>query len=410
MAKLKDLAELPPVNDPTQTTPLTASERREEKDILVQEKDIELIDKIILSDDMQKGGIIRIERRGPLEQNWSFVCKLPAEQWGDTNDRIEWCKNMFGGGEYNCRTFRANGQMYKSFAFAIDPRYQGKLDKDEIQRLNDRTDKGDGLTKILESMAPKPGDGLRVSDMLNMMDRQNNKGEQAMAMMMTMMVKSMEVSAQQNMGMMTALATMFAGKSNGSDNQAILLELIKQKQERTPMTETLEMMKSVKEIFGDGNKDEEKDDMWSKIGRIAGPVLTGIMAGGQPKAGPTPTPTAGQPAPPPRQIPAGMVYQLPPQYQVMLKLGLSAAERGSDPALYYDLLVDNMGDDGIKMLQQALTGDDWCAKMFGDEAQVAHIRPWLDELRSLIITHVTNPVISESPASGESATVGQPPV
>jgi len=428
MAKIKSLedsprgeAGLPPVSETAAPAPLTASERREEKEILIQDKDIEAIDKIILSDDLQKGGVIRIERRGPTEQNFSFVCRLPAEQWKDTNDRIEWCKNMFGGGEYQCRTFRANGQMYRMFTFDIDPRYQGKLDKDEIARMNgEKGDKGDVMAKLLEVMSPKSNDGLRLSDVMNILDRQQNKGESTMAMLMTMMMKSMEVSAQNNQATMTALMTVMAGKQGG-DNQSLLLELIKQKQERTPMMETLEMMKQIKDIFENNGK-EEKDDMWSKLGRIAGPVLAGIAAGGQPKPAAT---VAGQP--PPASLPAsrggqggpaktptiagqppGLIYQLPLQYQIMFKLGLAAEERGSDPGLYYDIIVDQMGDDGIKSFQQHLTGDDWCVKLFGSEAQVAHIRPWLDELRKMIMEHNANPAPPEPPAGGDSTPAGQP--
>jgi hypothetical protein len=175
------------------------------------------------------------------------------------------------------------------------------------------------------------------------------------------------------------------------------------------MVETLEMMKSIKEIFDDKPETEEKDDMWSKIGKIAGPVLAGVMNGGAPKPAVTGAAPAAQINPGAAQaVPKGLIYQMPIQFQMMFRMGLAAARKNSDPVLYYDLLIDQMDEAGIKFLQETLTGDDWCAKLFGDETQVADIRPWLDELRQLIITHGTDPVTPEPPAGGEPPAPDRP--
>lgn len=406
---------------PAQTR--TAEERemeREEREYQLEVADRENIDKIILSNDVKKGGKIRIERKGPLDQAHQYVMTMPADSWKNTDDVYDYLKKMFGGGDYKCMTFRANGQMYKPFQFSIDYRFKGKLDEDEIKRMSETggVKASDGaMAKIFDLMRTNQQDGLKLTDVISLMDKSSSRNDQTMVMMMTMMMKSMEASQSSNANMITAMATMFASMqskqgSNGSMEGA-LIELLKQRSQ-TPMQETLTMMSQIKEIFG-GEKEEKEDDMWSKLGRVAGPLLSGMMGGGAPQTRPAPQvstdrqPAGAIPQGQPQQ-PRGLIAMMPVKYRILFELGLSAARRNSDPLLYADVIVDQLDDNSLKVLQETLTPDDWCVKLFGDESTVADIRPWLETLRTALITY--EPASSTDPsasATGDQNTTESQP-
>jgi len=376
-----------------------ARERWAVQDEALDNVDREKIDEIILSNDVQKGGKIRIERRGPMDQKFYYLCTVPPEGW-NTEDMIERCKLKFGGGDYQCRTFRANGQMYKMFNFSIDPRFKGQLDEEEIKRLaaDGGLKSGDMTTRLLDMVQAPRGDGIKMTEIMGLMDRATGKSDSTMAMMMTMMMKSQETQSQNFTAMITALATMFAGKG-GQDNQTILMELIKQKQDRPPMSETLEMMRQIKDIF-EKEPDDKEETMWEKVGKLLAPVAERMVGftpaiPGQPQA---------QVRTPPK--PQGLVAMMPAEYAVLFKMGLKAARQNSDPALYLDLMVDQMDEQSFQMVKQTLTPDDWCVKLFGDEAQVADIRPWLDELRRLILAYEPDSPIAAGPGSPDRTPAG----
>lgn len=374
------------VTSPTDEPSLTdAAEEariaREVKDDKLDNVDRDAIDSIIMSNDVQKGGKIKVEFRGPTAQNFAHLCYIAPEDW-ETETTIEKFKALYGGGEYQCRTFRANGQMYKMFKFNIDPRFKGSLDMSEREAISNG--KPSEVTSKLIDMLQRPKeDGIKISDFLGMMQKSTDRSSESMVMMMTMMMKSMEVSQQNSVAMMTAMMTMMTGlmgQKPSNDNQALLIKLIEQKSTATPMNETLEMMAKIKDLFEKEPEPEKEETMLDRIMKVAAPLLGGLT-GQQPQQVP-PGPQPGQIPPPQRGI-----DQLPMEYQMMFRMGMNAAEKGSDPTLYYDLIVDNLNAQQIAGLQNLLTPPDWCARLFGNENEVAHIRQWLDDLRDMILTH-----------------------
>lgn len=407
-----------PLGPPSDAIPLpdaghTLEEReaaREEREYQLEIADRDKIDQIVMSGDVRKGGKIRVTRKGPLDQSFQYVCTLPAEEW-DTEQAYEYCKKMYGGGDYKCQTFRANGQMYKPFEFSIDHRFRGKLDDDEIRKLSGepsskREENGTLMMELFRTLRQKDEGGLKMGDMMSLVEKATGRSEQTMMLMMTMMTKSMEVAQSNMASMMTVLATALSG-NKGQDNSALLLELIKQKQERTPLNETLELVKQVKDIFDTGKDDEPEDDVFAKIGRIVGPALKGLTQGQ------TPAPAEGgngqaQIAAASQPKLGGLYAVLPLHFRMMFDAAFRAAVKNSDPALYAELIYDQIDERGLAILREHLTPDDWCAKLFGDENAVANIRPWLDELRNLLLTDESTPGNAEQPAGESDTPAGGP--
>jgi hypothetical protein len=348
---------------------------------------------------------------------------MKADDW-DTEMVYEHCKKVYGGGDYRCQTFRATGAMYKPFEFTIDYRFKGTLDDKDIKVLQQTG--GDSsmlMFKMFETMRNQgQQDGLKPNELITMMEKMNGKSEQSNMMMMTLMIKSMESSQNNMMTMMSAILPALMGNRPADTNGPLLLELIKQKQEHHPMKDTLEMMATIKEIFDPkANKEEEEpDDMWSKLAKLAGPVVKGLMNGQPQQPLPTVTtePPTGQPAPEPQpakpsDLPqyGGLYMLMPTAYKSLFAMAIAAAEKGGDVGLYADIILDQLDENGMRLVQQTLTGSDWCAKLLGDENAVAHVRPWLEELRRIILNPngtTTNiptgqPDTASNPAGGRPA-------
>lgn len=398
--------------------------QREEREATLADADKDNIDKIVLSNEFGKGGKIRIKRKGKLDQTFQYVATVKADDW-DSEGTVEWCKKMFGGGDYECQTFRSNGQMYKPFTFSIDYRYKGELDEEAIKKLADAPGKeGEQITKFLEVMGRRD-DGMKTGDILAMMQDSSKTNMQTMMMMMTMQQKSAEQSAMMQMqmmtAMMTALTSAMAGKPQSSSTENLLLEMIKQKQERSPMSETLEMMAQIKEIFDKPkeDKEEKEDDMFSKIGRIAGPLLSGLTGGGFTPGAPAPAarpqvtsapagvqPTAAPQVEEPAPRLGGLYATLPFQQRLAFDSILGAASRNADPSIYADLIIDQTAPEQLPALKETLTAPDWCARLFGDESLVASIRPWLNELRQMVLDYGTESPEQHGPGNPPPDTAG----
>lgn len=360
--------------------------RRTMRDMNLEEIDREKIDKIILQGGFQNGGKIRMERRGPLDQEYYYLCTISADQWGNTEDRLERTKKMFGGGEYLCRAFRKDGKTMGSFEFKIDPRFKGQLDEQQIREKSGLTERN--VDDLISRLTPAAPQGIAAGELLAIMDKASSKSEGTMTMMMTMMMKSMEIAAQQNAAMFTAMAGIFGGKQT-QNSEAVLIELIKNSTQRTPVAETIQMMKELNNLSRDDDDfppEKEESDLM-KILKYAGPVLAGLMQGGAGGRTP-PGATVSAPLPPLPNLPNAAAMQTDGLAAILpLLMGklIHAAERNSDAGLYADLILDQLSDDQVATLCGLLTPADWCAKIGLDERMVAHVRPWLEELRRLIL-------------------------
>lgn len=395
----KDLAnlELPPAQ----------SSESEVRDELLERVDREHIDNIVLSTDVQSGGKIRVTRKGPYDRDFQWVCNIPAEQW-KTDTTFEYLKTMYGGGDYECKTFRANGQMYKPFSFSIDHRYKGRLDEDEIKRLApDSGGKtvGSDLVRMFELMRQdKPkDDGLKSGDLMRMMEMSANKSDQMMMLMMQLQSKSSENMMQ----MITVMMSAVAGKSTGID--PVLLEMLKAKTEKTPVLELLEMMKAIKELNAEPKPEPEPEKpFWEKLLTQAAPVLLGSLGGGMtPQPASQPQVAAPQETADPTQIDQNTAAMLENfAVRMFLNKVLVAATENKDPALYADLISEMLSPVQMQTLRQVLTQTDWAVKLFSGDARVQSCMVWLTELKELLLQDVPQPEQS----STATTTGGSPPV
>ena len=379
---------------------------QEEREARLDIADREAIDNIVLSSDVGKGGKIRITRKGPLDHTYQYVTTVPADAW-NTESSFEFVKKTYGGGDYKCQTFRANGQLYKPFEFSIDYRIKGSLDEDEIKRLAleqqgqmSRTTTSD-MFKMFDMLRDnKPQDtGFKSGDMIKLMEMNSQKSDQMMVMMMTMMNES----SKNMMGMMQV---MMAGQANkGSGIDPVILQLLTAKSEKTPILEVLETMKAIKELTSNEKQPEEEKPFWERLAMAAAPALLGGLTGAGAGAGaPAAAPTA----------PAGQLENQTPteemlnNYLVRMFLGkiLTAATENRDPALYADMISETLSPAQLDMLKNVLTQADWAVKLFGQDQRVASCIEWLTELKQLILTDASSEPTTES--AGKSGDPVQP--
>jgi len=379
----------------------TAQEERESR---LDRADRDAIDTIVLSNDVSKGGKIRVSRKGPMDHTYQYITTIPADAWA-TEGSFEFIKKVYGGGDYKCMTFRANGQMYKPFEFSIDYRCKGQLDEDEIKRLaaeqqsNGRPAGNSEFLKMFEilraDMKPKD-DGLKSSDLIRIMEMSSQKSDQMMMLMMQMNAKASENMVQMMTVMMTA-------QSSKSGTDPVILQMLQAKQEKTPVMELLDIMRAVKELNAP-EKEEEDKPLWERLLTSAAPALLGSLTGGQ-----------ALPAQP--QVQSQVQAQTTAQeqtteidqrtanmlqnYMVRLFLGkvLQAASENRDPALYADMIMETLEPAQLDMLRRVLTQADWAVKLFGEDQRVQTCMAWLVQLKELILSDV-----SEQPTAGAAAT------
>jgi hypothetical protein len=359
------------------------------REAALETADRKAIDDIVLSNDVSKGGKIRVTRKGPFDHNYQYVTTIPADSW-DTDTSFEFIKKLYGGGDYKCQTFRANGQMYKPFEFAIDHRVKGQLDEDSIKQLateqqTGRSSSSSDMLKMFELFKPaQPSDQLKSSDLIKIMEMGSQKSDQMMIMMMQMMNKSSENMVQ----MMTVMMTANASKG-GID--PVLLQMLQAKQEKTPVLELLEMMKAIKELNAP-EKDEPEKPLWERLLTGVAPALIGGLTGGQPLPVQTQVSEVTQPQQPQKGSESTQIDQptadMLNNYLVRIFLNkvLSAATENKDPALYADMISETLSPEQFQMLRGVLTQADWAVKLFGQDQRVQGCMEWLTELKTLILT------------------------
>ncbi len=398
MAKtnLKALADLPPVDDLRNLgTEVPEEDRLDGIDLLK-------INSILESADVSAGGFIRMERKGPFDDKFYYVARINAKDFD-----IDTIKRMYGGGEYQCKTFRANGQMYKPFQFNIDNRFKGQLDEQTIKAMAENPDaKGNqamNQTLLQAALANKQQPDTQTPMMMKFMEMMGAKSDQNMMMMLTMMQQS---AKQQSDTMMAMVTMMTAQKGGGSDMNPLILELLKQKSTTNPVEETLKLITMAKELVS-GTKEEREPAMWEKIVAAVSPAVAPMLLGGlRPPAAATPATTVTAPPAEPAQLQSRQVQQQQPSDDMLgirMFLGqlLKAAATGQDPALYADMIFANVSDEQLSQVRANLTDAAWPVNVFGDDPRTVQFRPWLEELKRLILTDVptdSNP--AESAAGG----------
>lgn len=358
-----------------------------------------------------KGGSVSIKRKGPTEANYKYCQNVPASEYS-----IEWLQRTYGGGDYLLDLKRANGTFYRSkIPVSIDYRHKGIMDLKPDQPAN--------APVVIQG-------GQDNSGMMGMFQLMSQQAQASNQLMMTMMIESQKSMAH-------VIAAIVGGKNNAPpEPMHKLLEAATgligiQGKPGGSMSETLELVKTVKELFS-GESPEKDDGIMGLIKQFAPalvPAFMGMMnqqRGGQ---------TIQMPPNPPQHIqservpenrtaiptPAGSQEvvvndESPEMKKKLLIMALrakipmlvNAARRGSDPTTYYNLVDDLLNDSEFQQLVELLKGEDWLKVLFDEHPEVMQAREWFMELRRLFLEDDEPEAPPAPPAA--TATVNLTPV
>lgn len=336
------------------------------------------------------GGTLRLHRRGPMDSNFQFVCKMEIASFD-----LEQIRKMYGGGDYRAKFWRANGQIGgKEVNFSIDHRHKGILDTNHLPK--EGSSAGDNQT--LQLLTRAVVDGRREDPAMPTMITQMMKSQSDnMTLIMTMMMKSAEQQTTMMAQMMTAMASVFGAKNVtpvqaglGMQDVVGLVTLLNQNKATTPgMSEIADVMLKLKELSGGGNGEGKEDEPKTLIDKIAGimPHVANTVAA---LKGQAQIPVGDQP-----KLEDGKVVASQPevkqqasgnQIQTLLAFIIEAARKKKDVTLYRDFLLDNLTDDEVDQLEQLLTAEAWFDTLFGALPDKEAIRPWMVDLRNSVIS------------------------
>lgn len=377
--------------------------------------DIDKLRDIIDNNDIS-GGYIRLLRKGPTDVDYLYVAKIRVEDFDIDN-----IKKVYGGGAYKVWTHRADGKKYRLFEFGIDARMMGAMDDTTIRARalptpSSNPEPSKSTLDTLLRIMPQQQDNTPL--LMKVMENSAAKSDQMMMLMVTMMTKSQEAQASNLTAMMGAMAQL-AGKNSGGDGGTaaivpVLIEMIKSKESGksavSSLAETVGVVKEIKNLMeGKSEDDEEKEEsMFDKLIKLGAPLLANVMAARAGMTGPPPGPGVSVgPAPvpvPPRLRDGAQVANAngtaPPTAApspavsdenraiIGLFMGqlLKAAQRGSDPAIYADLVLDTLNDQQFGELSGVLADEDWQAKLFGNDPRIVAQQAWFEELRNILLT------------------------
>ncbi len=360
----------------------------------------------ILHDNELDGGMVRLTRRGPTENQFSYLCKIKVGEFD-----VDFIKKVYGGGDYLGQTFRANGQMYKKIEFSIDPRFQGTLsdvNKGGNQRAGGNETDPVALMRVMHDMGKDDKGSSAV--MQKMMESQ----AQSTRDMMLMMQQSSDNMMKMMLGLTTAMVSQSKPVSEGLSTKDLLVilptlvPLFKgDAKPATSLLETIEALKGMRELVSTGAVAETPEvpkSFAEKLLEALPHVATTVTAlrGGQPMPQPRPTGTATPKLP--AASPAGKepIAGAPPmvtanpsegapavaeedsKLQLLANL-VRAARRGSDVDLYHDLVMSELADEDVPMFQQVLTSEGWFDTLFGNLPDKTQIRPWFEQLRTRLL-------------------------
>ncbi len=413
--KLKDLSEL---------TAEQLEEQQRQADLAGEQlpevdESADRIDEILKSNDLD-GGTVRLSRRGPSENSFSYVTKIKAAEFD-----IDFVKKVFGGGDYHGQTFRANGQMYKKFEFSIDARFQGTIELPKGGQISGQpqVDPVALMRQMHEMGKDDKGNSVIMQQMLK---SQSEQSQQNIAMMQ----QNSKETMQMMIAMMTALATNRPAASDGLSVKDLiallptLVPLFKSDKPPSNLLETIEALKGMRELVTAGTVAEAPEAPKTLMEQILASlphVATTVQAlrGGQPTPqAPKPAvsaqpqlPVAGKPIPgAPPVVAASPAVGAPaaagaddPKVQLLTTL-VNAARKNKDVELYADLVNSELEDEDIPQFQQILTNEGWFDLLFGSLPDKAAVRPWFEQLRTLLLESFATPVTTPL-ANGSSEPV-----
>lgn len=364
--------------------------------------DASKIDAILTSSDVQNGGKIRMERRGPADQVFQYICKIATEDFD-----IERIKKVYGGGDYKCQTFRANGQMYKPFNFSIDYRFKGSLDDTQIKLLSqDNGEMGkmaDRQTMLISQLMSSRNSN---SEMMQLFQLSSERSDRMFQMMMQQAAEAQKSTA-------TIIAACMASRGNGMD--PMVMELLKSQINRptSSPTDPAAQLGLMKELLGLARemtgpvKEKEESSMVEKVLNAALPLVE-KWAGGRPAVSTRPVQLPAVPVTPSTPSQPDGVQEFAKMVNAYLSQIVSAAERNADPALYADIILDALPPEKLQDVIEILTRDDWRVILFNNDARVIEHAAWFEELRQLILSNGNDASGTGAAQSSNIISAGQP--
>ncbi len=322
-----------------------------------------------------RGGHVKmfLRRKGDTEGN--YVGKMSVEAF--RKDGLDTLAAGPGGGEYVFKFCDSDGRFVKQRSLGIDPRFKGNLGEPPPASLPPPPVDFD---KLAEKLKPAPVDNTGTTQII---------------------VAMIDANQKTLTSMMTAIAAMNnrpppepakPAPSAAESIMPVLLEMIRQKTDKTPLVETIEAMAALQSMQDGGGG---KDDMIEKLVKNLGPPLLALMAARQAPPPPVmtvePPPrladTAGASTGAPAAGPATPPPPLPnePKLAPFIPMLLNAARKGTPPAAYYEVIADNITDQQLDELIVELEKDSWFDSLFGSHTEVMAQKDWFEKLRAVFL-------------------------
>lgn len=392
----KELSELELPDDSSENG---APNTVEDIELSAEVKELKKIEEV-LGDAEVSGGTVRLERKGPSDLKWQYCGRFKVEDFS-----VDHIKQVFGGGDYKAQTFRAKGAFYKKFEFTIDYRYKGSMDIGTLPLVD--KDKPEQAA-MLAATAQANGSNQTMSMMMTMMDRATAQQNSQMMMMMNMMNETSKQNIAMMGGMFTALSAAMGkpAPDPSASMMPLLIEMVKSSSTGKG-SDIQQVISAVRDLSAlakgePAPKEEKEDDMFDKVLKYGGPIVTalltktplqmpGVIAPQVPSGGPI----IDMNNPQTPQVPVS-TPSTPAQTEMLQKVNLymevliGAAEKRSDPATYAELVSDMLTDEHFNVLIAELQSPDWFAKLASGNPRIIAQQAWFTGLRQELLAMVTD--------------------
>lgn len=342
------------------------------------------------------GGHVKMFLRRKGETEGAYVGKMSIETF--RADGLDTLAAGPGGGDYTFKFCDSNGQFVKQRSMSIDPRFKGNLGNEPVAAA--KPDAEDRFEKLVEKLKPAPQDTNMMQMFLAMITSANQNALEAQKTMVTMMVEGQKSSN-------AILAAMMASM-NKPATDPVLLEMIRQKTDKTPLVETIEAMVALKSLQDEGGGDR-KSEMLEKAITAFGPALMAMMSK-QPMMLPTqpqqlPEQTArvvpGPVAQNSSTLESEATKSTKPKLGEFIPMLLNAARKQTPPAVYYEVICDTISTEQLDELCVELERDTWFETLFGSHGEVTAQRQWFEKLREAFL--VDDDAEEQPPAQQQKA-------
>lgn len=370
------------------------------------------IDEMLKGNDLD-GGTIRLSRRGPTDNGFSYIGKMRISEFDLDN-----IKKVYGGGDYQGQTFRANGQMGKKISFSIDARFRGIIDPQDKSNAAAPSNPMD-LPRLIDALKDRPDTGQ--ADLIKMMMKSSESNMMLMMQMMQQSTQIMVAAMQSNNNRPIPVAPA-PDNSVLTAMMPVLIEMIRSNNggKGGSITEIVAAIKAIKSINEDDKDVPEKEEesfgmkLVKALGPVVLPALTGQGSHPMPPAAARPLPSSAQPGnatpPQPGAAPAPKAEDPTSQAVGMFLIQLvSAAENNGDPGLYHDIVVEVLNQEQAERMKMVLGSDDFLEQLYGADPNIlarAKMKvTWFQELRQMLLATLNSP--DESSISGSASDGGQ---